>query len=358
MPPKFTFNRELITRVFFFVTFAFLLYQVFLLAKPFLPSILLAAMVAITFYPWHIRVRRWVKNPPAAALIMTIGTALMALVPIIAITWFVLREAHNIIPISQRILQEINNGELYLLIEKMPPPLDRLTYKIMAFLTNLEIDITPLIMDTLQRVGSWFSDLGVLLARNAIFTFFKIIIFFVSLFFAYLDGEVFMRWSINLLPMELSHKNALAKRAYDTFRAVTAGVFITAAAQGLLATIGFLIAGVNLPVLLGLAVGAVSLLGASFLITLPVALFMFKDSVAWGIFLLIWGAVVVGWLDNVLKPILIGSRARMPFVLVFFSILGGIKMYGLMGLILGPVLIASLMTFIKIYRDAYEAMSQ
>lgn len=175
MPPKFTFNRELITRVFFFVTFAFLLYQVFLLAKPFLPSILLAAMVAITFYPWHIRVRRWVKNPPAAALIMTIGTALMALVPIIAITWFVLREAHNIIPISQRILQEINNGELYLLIEKMPPPLDRLTYKIMAFLTNLEIDITPLIMDTLQRVGSWFSDLGVLLARNAIFTFFKII---------------------------------------------------------------------------------------------------------------------------------------------------------------------------------------
>jgi predicted PurR-regulated permease PerM len=180
----------------------------------------------------------------------------------------------------------------------------------------------------------------------------------VALFFAFLDGDAFLRWTLNLIPMETSHKNALAKRAYDTFRAVTAGVFITAAAQGATAMLGFLIAGVNLPVLLGLAVGAVSLLGASFIITMPVALFMFKDSVGWGIFLLLWGMIVVGWLDNLLKPLLIGSRARMPFILVFFSILGGLKMYGLLGLILGPILMASLMTFIKIYRDTYEGLGQ
>jgi predicted PurR-regulated permease PerM len=101
--------------------------------------------------------------------------------------------------------------------------------------------------------------------------------------------------------------------------------------------------------------GVASLLGASFLVTLPAALLMFKDSAGWGIFLLVWGAVLVGWLDNILKPVLIGSRARMPFVLVFFSILGGLKMYGLLGLILGPILIASLLTFVKIYRETYDA---
>jgi predicted PurR-regulated permease PerM len=63
----------------------------------------------------------------------------------------------------------------------------------------------------------------------------------------------------------------------------------------------------------------------------------------------------VGWLDNFLKPILIGSRARMPFVLVFFSILGGIKAYGLLGLILGPIVVASVLVFVRIYKEAYGA---
>jgi predicted PurR-regulated permease PerM len=117
--------------------------------------------------------------------------------------------------------------------------------------------------------------------------------------------------------------------------------------------IGFFLAGVRMPVLLGVAVGAVSLLGASFIICIPVALFAMLESTGRGIFLLLWGAILVGWLDNLLKPMLIGSRARMPFVLVFFSILGGIKMYGLVGLLMGPILVACVLTFIRIYRETY-----
>lgn len=358
MPTKFTFNRELISRIFFFSVFAFLIYQVFLLAKPFLTPLLIAGMLAITLYPYHIRLRRWISNPPLAALIMTLCTIVAAVIPLVWLAWFVLQEAHNLIPTAQRIVLEVQNGDLMPLINNFPPPLDRFLQRLYAYLTNLEIGVKPVILETVQNIGVSITALGTLLAKNALFTFFKILIFVVALFFAFLDGEIFLRWFLNLVPMETSHKQALAKRAYDTFRAVTSGVFLTAAAQGIIAMIGFLIAGVKLPVLLGLATGTVSLLGASFIITMPVALFMFKDSVAWGIFLLIWGAVVVGWLDNFLKPILIGSRARMPFVLVFFSILGGLKMYGLLGLILGPILIASLLTFIKIYRDTYEGIGQ
>jgi predicted PurR-regulated permease PerM len=66
----------------------------------------------------------------------------------------------------------------------------------------------------------------------------------------------------------------------------------------------------------------------------------------------------VGLLDNFLKPILIGTRARMPFVLIFFSIIGGVKAYGMLGFILGPVIVASFLTFVDIYKKIYQMKSQ
>ena len=79
------------------------------------------------------------------------------------------------------------------------------------------------------------------------------------------------------------------------------------------------------------------------------------DSAGRGLFLLVWGLGVVGLLDNFLKPVLIGSRARMPFMLIFFGMIGGIRLYGLLGFILGPVLVASFLVFVKIYREEYAA---
>src|ERR1039458_7592358 len=91
--------------------------------------------------------------------------------------------------------------------------------------------------------------------------------------------------------------------------------------------------------------------------TLPigaVALSVLRESTGWGIFLLVWAIAVVGLLDNFLKPYLIGNRARMPFVLIFFSIVGGIKLYGFLGFILGPILVASFLSFVKIYQEEYD----
>jgi predicted PurR-regulated permease PerM len=157
--------------------------------------------------------------------------------------------------------------------------------------------------------------------------------------------------------MRAAHKEMMAKRVYETFRAVVVGSLLTAAAQGALALIGFLIAGVRLPVLLGIATALAAMLGSSILVTLPVALAVWRESTAMGIFLVVWALAVVGIIDNFLKPVLIGSRAKMPFILIFFSIVGGVKLYGFLGFILGPMLVASFLSFVKIYREEYEAAS-
>ncbi len=355
MASRFTFNRELIIRVFFFTSFAFLLYQTFLLARPFISPLLIASMLTLTFFPLYRRLRRSVPNQNAASLILTLTVVLSVVIPLLGVVWVLLRESGNLIPTAQGVVESLSSGEFAGLRQTLPSGAITLAERVFAFFSRLNIDVKPFIFQNLRDVGTRISDIGGFIAANAFFTFFRLMILVLAIFFMFRDGESFLQWMLNLIPMETGHKLAVARSAYETFRAVTSGVFLTAAGQGIVAMIGFLAVGVKLPVILGIATFGASLLGASFIITFPTALIVMTERTGAGIFLLIWGMTAVGWLDNFLRPILIGSRARMPFVLVFFSILGGLKAYGLLGLILGPILVASVMAFIRIYKEAYGA---
>ncbi len=336
MTSQFKFNRDNLIRIFFFVAFAFFLAQAFLIARPFLPSLLVASILALMFHPLHRRLRKRVKQPGLAALIMTVGIVITCVLPFVIIVWTLIHESSGLLPAAQNVLSQISQGNLGLYSDRVPtavlPYYDRLAH----FLSDMHFDLREFILDNAREVAVRVSSLGAFAARNAFITLFKFVIMVMSLFFMVRDGEKLLAWIINVIPMEQSHKQAVTKTAYETFWAVTIGVFLTATAQGLTAMVGFMLAGVRMPVLLGMFTCAVSLLGASSLICVPVALFVLLENTARGLFLLFWGLIIVGWLDNILKPIFIGSRARMPFVLVFFSILGGVKMYGLVGLILGP----------------------
>lgn len=353
MNSKFTFNRELLIRIFFFSSFALLLYQVFLLARPFLAPLLVSTMLVITFFPLYKRIHHYVRNPNMAALLATVCVLLSAVLPLLLIAWTVISESQSLIPAVQNMLGTLTSGDFGAVLSKLPSSWNTKVQAFLAYTQSLNINIKPIILDNVRDVGAQIANLGGLAARNAFFIMVKILILVIGLFFTFRDGERFLVWFLNLIPMEVGHKLAVARSAYETFRAVSIGVFLTATAQGFVATIGFLIAGIRLPFILGIATGLVSLLGASFIITIPAALLLMMENSTRGLFLLLWGAIAVGWLDNLLKPILIGSRARMPFFLVFFSILGGLKMYGLLGLILGPILVASVLSFIRIYKEAY-----
>ena len=131
---------------------------------------------------------------------------------------------------------------------------------------------------------------------------------------------------------------------------------LTAASQGFLAGVGFALAGVPVPVFLGFTAAFAALVPpfGPTLVWLPVALYQLTQSKAAGLFLLLWGALVVSTVDNFLRPMLIGSKAKLPFLLLFFGILGGLRTYGFLGLILGPLLIAMTLAFIQIYREEYH----
>jgi predicted PurR-regulated permease PerM len=279
---------------------------------------------------------------------------LAAVLPLVGGIVILLKEADRLIPTVRSLLENAQRINLEMIKDKVPPFLQFLIEPLTDFFQTLDVSPESVVLKYAAALGRRITSLGALFARNALFAFINGILMIIMLFFAFRDGEKLSQWFLSLVPLESGHKSALAKRGYETFMAVVMGVFLTSSAQGLTAMFGFWLAGVKLPVLLGFATAVMALLGVSFLVTLPVGLIMLRESVPWGIFLLIWGAVVVGLLDNILKPLLIGSRARMPFMLIFFSIIGGIKTYGVLGLVLGPVMVASFLTFVEIYRQSYE----
>ena len=134
----------------------------------------------------------------------------------------------------------------------------------------------------------------------------------------------------------------LIRIAGDTIKGVVYGVIGTALAQGFLAGMGFWIAGVPGALLLGVLTCVLSLipLGPP-LIWAPAALWLFQNGeTGWAVFLALWGVVVVSTVDNVLKPYFISQGSRLPFILVFLGVLGGVMAFGILGVFLGPTLLA------------------
>jgi predicted PurR-regulated permease PerM len=162
-------------------------------------------------------------------------------------------------------------------------------------------------------------------------------------FFLYRDGEALMA-AIRGIAARLA--GGLAQGVIETINNTVVGVMYgivgTALAQGVVSAIGFWIAGVPSVLLLGAAAFLLSVvpLGAP-LVSIGAAVWLFnQDAVGWGVFLVLWGVLLVGNIDNVVKPLLISRGAAMPFVLVLLGVFGGVLAFGFIGVFLGPTLLA------------------
>jgi predicted PurR-regulated permease PerM len=185
-----------------------------------------------------------------------------------------------------------------------------------------------------------------------------LIVMVLTLFFFFRDGTRIVRWILDIVTMEEGNKQLILGRLDRTLSAIVRGAFITCSAQGLLAGIGLAMTGVPFPVLLGFASALFSLIpfvGAS-LIWAPAAIYLyFTGHPVAAVVMATWGALVVGLVDNFLRPYVIGEQAQLPILLILVGVLGGIQVFGLIGILISPLLIASVLAFAQIYREEYLA---
>jgi predicted PurR-regulated permease PerM len=161
---------------------------------------------------------------------------------------------------------------------------------------------------------------------------------------------------VEFFPLEHHHREIAVETISRTVSAVVRGMLITALAQGLLAGAGFAVAGLPVPFLLGLLTfinSFIPFLGAAS-VWIPSAIWLFmQDHVLAGLGLALYGTFVISTVDNIIKPLIIGEVTRIPVFLLFFTILGGLRVYGFLGIFLGPIILALGMAFLSIYRDVY-----
>jgi predicted PurR-regulated permease PerM len=336
-------------RVFALATIALLGYALVLVLKPFLAAIAWAALIAFLLHPVHERLTRTLRGRTSLSSgLLTFGTLLVAIGPLAALgvafarqTAYLLEKLQaSVGPMSRMSVSTVQNipvvgRALSWLDERLPFSADQLQ---------------GWAVDAARNVLQYLASLGGTLFVGAIGTVVGFAIVLFLLFFFIRDGATMHERLVRLLPMPVERKQRLVTFVGAVTRAVVFGTLLTAALQGTLLGIGLAIAGIPSPVVLGVIGAVVALLpvGGTALVWIPAAIALaMQGHYGSAIFLSLWGALLVGLVDNFLKPMVISGRAEVPTLAAFIGVIGGLAAFGAVGMFLGPVLLAVTLALLK-----------
>jgi len=314
----------------------------FLVLRPFLVPLAWAAMVALLTWPLYRRARTLTGRPGTTALLFTLGVFVVLGVPFTIVLANLAGEGTRLVEGIERWIEAGTPA---------PGWIARSPWLAAGFEELRQIRV----LDP-RQIGSWIQSYGstvsgqvVGLASAVAGNVFSLLVMGVGLAIFYRDGDALALQAKRLAPVLLPYADeGFVERVGATLRAVVIGLLGTALVQGILAGIGFALFGVALPVALGALTFLASFVPAgTVLVWVPVALWLLIDgrTVA-AIGLALWGSLVVSSTDNWLRPLLISGPARIPFLLVFLGVLGGLSAFGLVGLFVGPVLLSLAFTLL------------
>jgi predicted PurR-regulated permease PerM len=315
--------------------------------QPFLNVLLWAAVLAVVFSPVHARIGRRVTSPALAAGVSTLLVVVTILVPIMFITVAVIAEARGV-------AASLANHQGPWLNPQSP-----LVGKALAWLSRY-VDVSQLqspdfIRDKLQSWSGILAAGTVGLVGGVLSAIVQMFLVIFTLFYLFRDGEAIGRAATGMVPLDDAQLSDVLGRTREVIAGSVYGVVMIAAIQGALGFFIFWVLGLPSALLWGVVMFFLSMIpsAGAFLVWAPAALYLAATG-AWtrAVILVVWGVLVVGSIDNVLSPRLVGKRTRLHELAIFFAVLGGIQLFGVLGVVLGPVVIAVTLALVEIVRDA------
>jgi predicted PurR-regulated permease PerM len=314
-------------------------YLCYLMALPFLPALAWALALAVLFTPLQVWLETKIKNTSLAALASVFIICSGVIVP----AFFVGQQlAVQAVAGAQLIETKVESGEWRRIINSQP--------KLSPMVAKIEQQIN--LPETVKTFTVWVSNSAGTLIKGSIFQIIGFVLTIYLMFFFLRDRQLAKLNLSKLLPLSETESKQLFKRIGDTIHAIIYGTLMIAAVQGLLGGLMFWWLDLPAPLFWGVMMGSLAvipILGA-FIIWLPAALFLALEG-EWthAIVLVMWGMLVVGTVDNLLRPIFVGNRLNQHTLLVFMSLVGGLMLFGSSGLILGPVVLAITIFLISIW---------
>ncbi len=322
---------------------------VFYIIHPFIGPIVLALFLVVIFSPVYRRLRVLLDNRKnLASLLMVLIIFLCVVVPL---TFFVSSLVQQGVEFAKTSNQWLREGNLdrFLESERVQDVLaNPYVSRGKAFLDEhfsgageTEFNLVKKLVELSKGVASMAGQkLLVPLVKQTGFFILGVAIMLFTMFYAFRDGRTMLNYILHLLPLSRSNEHRLLERIREISRAVLLGTLLTAVAQGGVAMIAFWIIGI--PALFWgtiLAIASLVPMIGTGIVWVPIVIYLFVvGNYGQAVFLTLWCALVVGLIDNFLRPILMQGRSGMSVLVLFFAILGGIRAFGPLGIIYGPII--------------------
>jgi predicted PurR-regulated permease PerM len=326
-------------------------FLVYAITAPFLVPLAWSAVLAIFFYPLYERLLTRFQ-PTGAAAISTLAVTFLLIVPALLVLFYTTKQAIDAGTRAQVILQAP---------ERMIPQQAMEWVKSQLPESMQDVDLSDPVKRGAEAVAGYLAARLGGLVRNLFAFFLDLFVVIFALFFMFRDGDEVVRGVTHLVPFDRSIQEDMVRQSKELIFASVAVGLLVAAIQGALGGLAFTVAGVGTGIFFGVLMGFLSLVPVvgSALVWVPAALWLaFTGHIGKGLLIALICGGVAGVADNIVRPLLLRNRTHLNELLLFISVLGGIEVFGLLGLVAGPTIVAAAMGVFRVYMEHRDQLEE
>jgi predicted PurR-regulated permease PerM len=344
-------------RFFLLALLFFFLYLLFLIFRPYLGTLVFATVLSSLCYPFHSRILKWCRGRENVAAFLT-GILLIVIV-VVPLVSFSAALVYQGVELFGKIETWLEAGNLeQFLSGNWVQSLYQMVEQKLAWIGVEQVNLRKVLMDASSALGQLLLSWGKGFLGNVTGLVLRSLLLIVIIFYLLRDGKSILQRLRDLSPLSREQEEKLVERIRSLSRTVVLANVATAAAQGIVGGIGLWISGI--PALFwGTMMAFTSLIPAvgTAIVWLPAVCYLFiLGSWGKGIFLAAWSAVVVGSIDNFLRPFLMKGEGAISSIYLFFAILGGIQLFGIVGVLYGPLILGVAAILLYLYKLEYSEL--
>lgn len=321
------------------------LYLCWRMLQPFVEVLAWATVLVVAFYPVHRRLLARTKRPGTSALLSCLLVAITILLPTTLIVFALIHEMSG--------FAENLKANVSALLDPNSPITGRFLNWLGQYVNVEQWRSQEFLTERLQGMGGALAGRTLGFVGGVVGVIVEIFFVIFTMYYLFRDGHKIVGALPDVLPLERAQSEKILARTREVISASLYGVLVIASIQGALGGLMFWILGLPSPLVWAVVMAVLSMIpmAGSFIVWVPAAIFLALSG-HWpkAIILTAWGALVIGSVDNFLRPKLVGEKTKLHELFIFFSVLGGLKVFGILGIVLGPVVLAITLALLDVFR--------
>ena len=328
-------QSETVSKYAFIVVLALLGYLTYILLRPFLSYIIFSIVLVVIFHPCYLWMYRRTGKPKISSMVLVVALIALLVIPSILIGFMLIKQAP---PAYESFVNSVNTEPLELFLERF---------------TGEDVSVHSWMNDSVKQFRTFVVKNAAGFLSSATGIALGLFIMFFIMFYLFYQGDELLGQIKKIIPMHQRHQDKLIQEMHKVLHGVLEGQVIIGMLQGVLGGLLFLALGIDNALFWGFIMVILSVIPfiGSYIVWLPAAVWLIlTGDVTRGIIMIIVGTVLISQVDNFLRPYIVGKRAKVHPAVVLVGVLGGLKVFGVIGFVLGPLILALFVAALDFYK--------